>query len=366
MRRRMVLSGLAALPFASPRMAHAGPTRAFRMGATRWPPDLTLRAMGKVELFLRNQADMAAPMILGGVPWEAAADPAAYSAALMRELEWVAPPDHPKLLSLGALDTMRTALAPLYAVTDNRPLPEAWQGRSFDDPQVIAAYSGFCLRAAEIARPDWLAIGVEVNILLHARPDLWPAYTRLHRATYEAVKAQFPEMGVCFTIATQHFMGRTDGADPVTQNAGMAALMTHSDLAGFSIYPHLQDDAPDPIPDGFYDPLNAFAARSGRPAAISESGTSSQAIRWGMFGRIPGSPEWQAQATEALFRFADEGRHRFVVNFTSHDYGPLLERLPKKDRSFAGLWEHCGILDATGGDKPVTAVWRDWLARPLA
>jgi hypothetical protein len=50
-------------------------------------------------------------------------------------------------------------------------------------------------------RPDWLAIGVEVNLLLHFRPDHWPGYTRLHRIVYEMVKAEVPDMGVLFTIA---------------------------------------------------------------------------------------------------------------------------------------------------------------------
>jgi hypothetical protein len=362
----MVLSGLAALPFATADRAVAAPTRAFRMGTTRWPPDLSLRALGQVESFLRDRADMAAPMILGGVPWDAAAEGAGFSAALMRELAWAAPAGHPKLLSLGALDTMRVGMAPHYATADNQPLPERWQGRAFDDPQVIAAYTAYCLRAAEIARPDWLAIGVEVNILLHAAPDLWPVYVRLHRAVYEAVKDRFPDIGVCFTIAAQHFMGRTDGADADRQWAAMAELMAHSDLAAFSIYPHLQDDAPDPVPDGFYDSLNEFAARAGRPAAISECGVSSETIRYSLFIRIPGSPERQAQAMDALFRFADDGDHRFVVNFTSHDYSPLIAAVPAEHHPLLSLWEHCGILDARGGAKAVTAVWDDWLARPPA
>ena len=120
------------------------------MGATRWPPDLTLRALGQVERFLRDDADMAAPMVLGGVPWVDAAAEATFSNALQAELTWRCPGDHPRCLSLGALDTMRRGLAALYAVTDNLPLPPEWAGRAFDDPQVIRAYTAFCLRAAEI------------------------------------------------------------------------------------------------------------------------------------------------------------------------------------------------------------------------
>lgn len=364
MQRRAVMAGLAALPFARATAA-ALPTRSFRLGATRWPPDLSLRALGQVQNFLTRMADMSAPMILGGVPWDAAADDTPFSARLQGELAWQAPKGHRVLLSLGALDTMRRGLAPLYSMQDNQPLSDRWAGRPFDDPLVIRAYNAYCLRAAHQMRPDWLAIGVEVNLLLHFRPDLWPGYTRLHRAVYETVKAEFPDMGVLFTIAAQHFMGMADGADAAVQSREMAALMTHSDMAAFSIYPHLSPDVPDPIPPGFYDPLNAFAARVNRPAAISESGCSSAPVNLGWFTTLPGSPERQAQAFEALIAMADEGNHRFVINFASHDFTPLLAHVPQAMREFVGLWEHTGILDQTGADKAVTPHWRAALERPL-
>jgi hypothetical protein len=63
----------------------------YRMGATRWPPDLTLAAMAKVERFLREDCDLSAPMILGGVPWVAADRGEDYSAALMGELGGACP-----------------------------------------------------------------------------------------------------------------------------------------------------------------------------------------------------------------------------------------------------------------------------------
>ncbi len=259
------------------------------MGTTRWPPDLSLRAFGQVEIFLRDQADMAAPMVLGGVPWQAALDETPFSNALMAELTWTAPQGHPVLLSLGALDTLRRGMAPLYAVKDNQPLPADWAARDFDNPLVIRAYSAFCLRAIDAMRPDWLAIGVEVNLLHHFAPDRWPAYLRLHRAAVEAVKTRHPDLPILTTIAAQHFMGMADGTDPAVRRRPWRIWPTIPDMFGFSIYPHLSGDVPDPIPPGFYDPLLEFAARHGKPSAITESGTASAPIPWG-WTSIPAAP----------------------------------------------------------------------------
>ena len=363
MQRRQVLAGLAALPYAAARPAFAS-TRRFRMGSTRWPPDLTLRAFGRVQRFLTEDADMAAPMVLGGVPWQAALDEAPFSNALMAELTWQAPAGHPALLSLGALDTMRRGMAPLYAVKDNQPLPPDWAARGFDDPQVMRAYASFCLRAIDVMRPKWLAIGVEVNLLNHFSPDLWPAYLRLHRATYEAVKARHPDLPLLTTIAAQHFMGMADETDTTRQAQAMAELADHTDMFGFSIYPHLSFDVPDPIPPGFYDPLLEFSARMAKPSAITESGTASTPVSWG-WTTFDGSPERQVQATEALFQTAADGDMAFVVNWASHDYPAFLEKIPEDARDLAGLWVSTGILDGDGRDKAVTRLWRDRLAQPL-
>ena len=51
----------------APEPAGRGP-RPFRLGVTRWPPDLTLDAVAQTEAFIRTNCDMAAPMFIDGVP----------------------------------------------------------------------------------------------------------------------------------------------------------------------------------------------------------------------------------------------------------------------------------------------------------
>ena len=224
-------------------LAGCGPvTRNFHLGTTRWPPAATLNGLALVEAFLRDNCDMAAPMVLGGVPWVAALAGDEFSPTLMQELKWQAASGHPVCLSLGALDTLRQGLAPLYADTDNQPLPPDFADLTFDDPKVIAAYSAFCLRSAQIMQPDWLFIGVEVNLLLNQRPDLWPAYLRLQQACVTHLRQHLPAQKIGFSIAALHYLGLSDGEDTDVQQRAMLALAASVDIVGWSIYPHTSWD----------------------------------------------------------------------------------------------------------------------------
>lgn len=319
--------------------------------------------MGKVERFLRAHCDMAAPMILGGVPWRAAADGSDYSGALLSELNWTAPSGYPVCLSLGPLNTMRDGLAPLYGETDNQPLPEDLQRATFDDLGVIDAYAAFCLNAARIMKPDWLMIGTEVNILLHSRPDLWPAYRRLHDETVRRIRSALPGQKIGFTIAALHYLGLVDGADAALQAAGMQALAAGADIVGWSVYPHASWEVSLPLAPDFFDFITDFGRRTGTSVCVSESGMTDRRV-W--IGLVPlwGSPEAQRQVVSTLLDAAQAGGWEFVVNWTSHDYPALLERFPPETYELGQIWVHTGLAEAEGQAKPALAVWDAALARP--
>ena len=364
-RRKFGLLGAGALALAGSALrAGSGPAaRPYRMGTTRWPPAATLDALALVEGFLRHQCDMAAPLVLGGVPWRAALAGHDFSPALMRELTWQSAPGHPVCLSLGALDTLRQGLAPLYADKDNQPLPPDFAGLAFDDPNVITAYSAYCLRAAKLMRPDWLMIGVEVNLLLHHRPDLWPAYLRLHQACVAHLREQLPGQKIGFSIAALHYLGLADRADAAIQQREMRAMAASVDIVGWSVYPHTSWDVHLPLDPQFFDFITEFGQTTSKPVAITESGMTSQRV-W--IGVIPlsGSPEAQAQVMTAMLAAAQSGGWSFVVNWTSHDYPALLEIFPPETRELGEIWVWTGLRGPTGQDKPVMAVWQAALSIP--
>ena len=266
--RRTLIGALAgALAFpAAARAAPAGRGRASRMGVTRWPPDLTLEAVAAVDRFIAAECDMAAPMLLGGVPWTEAANESPFSANLKAELAWRPPAGHKLLLSLGPLDMTRRSVAPYWGERDNQPIPAPFAGRAFDDAQVKTAFARFAVRACEAMRPDWLAIGIETNALITNAPGAWPAYKALHRHAYERVKARFPHTNVCFTIEALHYLGHHTGADRAAQRREVLELMSHCDLVAFSIYPHMSWAVKRPLPDGFFDFAHELAeAAGGKP-----------------------------------------------------------------------------------------------------
>ena len=59
------------------------------------------------------------------------------------------------------------------------PFPKELVGKSYDDPVVMKAYLGYCRRMVEFFKPDYLAIGIEVNEIYQAGPDKWRAYAAL-------------------------------------------------------------------------------------------------------------------------------------------------------------------------------------------
>ncbi len=360
--RRAVLAGLGA-SIAAPAFAQPASTRPFRMGVTLWPPDLTNEAIAMLVRFIAEECDMAAPMILGGVPWPQSLAGEPYSARLNGDLAYRPPAGHKLLFSIGALNAVRTGMAPHWAETDNQPIPAPFAGLAFDDARVVRAYTNFALRAYEASRPDWFIIGIEPNILLASTPAAWPAYKTLHRRTYEAVKERYPQARVCFSISALHLLGLSTGVDAAQQRREMLDLMRWSDMAVFSIYPHTSWDVPRPLPADFFDFVRDFAeAAGGKPIGVSESGYTSRNV---MVGLIPlfGSPAGQARYMELLLAAAERDRYAFVVNFTPYDYERLTRRLSGDIRTLAWIWTYCGLMRSNGRAKPAMEVWRRYLAR---
>lgn len=359
--RRDFLSGAAALA-ASTASAATGSPRRFRMGTTRWPPDLTLAALGMVERFIRDECDMAAPMVLGGVPWVAAEAGQDFSPRLMSELTWRPPQGHGLCLSLGPLNTMRDGLAPLYGETDNLPLPPDWADLPFDHPRVVDAYAAFCARAAMTMKPDWLVTGVEVNILLHKRPEAFPALVTLLEEAARQVRQAAPNTRVGLSVTLTHLFGLSDGADAGTQRDTMIRALEHADFAGLSVYPHTSWDIPQPVPEGWYDRITEFSRSAGKPVAVTESGMTSESFMAG-FIPIRGSDERQEAHLQSLLSSAERGDWLFVVNWTSHDYPDLMKHIPRDIRWLAKVWTYTGLRTGDGQDKPVMDVWRAAMGR---
>lgn len=86
-----------------------------------------------------------------------------------------------------------------------RATPKPWDSFALDSTEVKDEQLDFVLRAVETMRPDFLAIGMENNILLSNDPAKCKQLELLHAATCDAVKARHPRLRVCFTTEVTHY-----------------------------------------------------------------------------------------------------------------------------------------------------------------
>jgi hypothetical protein len=206
------------------------PTRPFHLGFTRWPADLTAEGVQQAQDFAHAHGDIVSVMFIGGIPWPEALDGQPFSRDVQANLAYRPPAGTKLFLSISPLDRDRKNLAPYWGEKDNQPLPGPWGGRALNSPEVRQAYLNFVTRAVDAMQPDYLAIGIESNVLLSHSREKWNQLKELHRATYGAVKARRPSLPVCFTTEVLHYKKLASDARSSDQENEVADLMRHSDL----------------------------------------------------------------------------------------------------------------------------------------
>jgi hypothetical protein len=297
-------------------------------------------------------------MFIGGIPWPEALAGKPFSKEVQGSLDYRPPGGRKLFLSLSPLNKDRSDIAPYWGEKDNLPLPKAWEGRALNSAEVKTAFLNFTLRAVKAMRPDYLAIGIESNVLLSKSPAKWRQLKELHRETYSAVKAQYPALPVFFTTEVLHYRKLASEAKDKDQEGEVADLMRHSDLFAMSLYPHMSYSVPRPIPADLFD----FARRFEKPLAVAESGMTSRDVELKAFKlTLRGSEEDQRQFTELLLRSAARDRYEFVINFATTDFEKLCAKLPPPVDDLARIWAYTGMQTSDEQPKPALHTWDAWL-----
>jgi Glycosyl hydrolase family 53 len=334
------------------------PTRAFFMGFTLWPADLTDEGFRTAQEFAHAHGDILSVMFIGGIPWPEALDGKPFSKDVQDNLNYRPPAGKKLFLSVSPLDKDRRALAPYWGDKENLPLPKPWEKEPLNSPRVKKAYLNFLLRTIKAMRPDYLAIGVEANVLLTREPAKWRQFKDLYRDTYTAVKKAHPTLPVFFTTEVLQYKRLTNESRGTDQEREVADLMKRSDLFAMSIYPHMSAELPRPIPGNFFD----FANRFKKPIAVSESGMTSRSVTMRSYGlTLSGSDADQQQFTELLLRTAARDKYEFVINFATTDSERLVTRLRPPQDDLARLWAFTGMQTSDQRPKPAQALWDAYL-----
>ncbi|MEW6238842.1 MAG: glycosyl hydrolase 53 family protein [Candidatus Omnitrophota bacterium] len=333
--------------------------RPFYMGFTPFPYDISQEAVDDAYRFVRENGDIIAHHLDSGVPWTESLDGAPYSFDLERNWDRrvQASAGRKIFVSVTPMNGDRKGMALYWGEKENMPLPETFQNKPFDDPLVKKAYLNYCRRAIKRLKPDYLAIGIEVNELFHNAPAQWAPFLDLYRSTYTELKKENPALPI-FATFTLHNLRNEGWSDVKAQQEEIKAFLQYCDVVGISYYPFMIGNLDHANAD--LDWLRSF---TDKPIAIGETGYPGETIHLKTFHlEIPGSPDSQAKYYQTLFQTAQRDRYLFIVSFLSRDYDALWDKIKASSPEAFVVWKDCGLLDEKGTARPVLSIWRRYFS----
>jgi len=251
------------------------------------------------------------------------------------------------------------------------PLPEPWQGRTFDDPMVIEAFLNHARYMIGQFQPDYFAYGIEVTCANRGSDDrAFQQFINFAEQVYTILKAEYPDLPIFATICALS-LENDDLNDLLEANR---QVIQYSDLIGLSIYPYLfgeiglrgEANPADTLPA---DWLSRWAMLDpSKPFAITETAYIAQDLKMDTFGiEITGSEQHQAAYVQRLLNEAARLNAEFVIWFIMRDYDQFvttIESFGIPSEAFL-IWRDTGLINEAGQGRPAFEIWQDWLALPL-
>ena len=283
------------------------------------------------------------------------------------------PATHKKYVAVTPINLARDELAPWRDTANELPLPAPFDTHSangdFNAPDVKTAYLNYCLRVIEYLDPDYLAIGIEVNLLRrNTDAATWAKYLELHEHVYTNLKAQHPDLPIFVSVVPVEML---DGyVDPPaefsgdlagyrsTQLAALDELLMHSDYYAVSLYPFLTAYFARDFPADMFDQIFALSTK---PAVIAETGMIAEDMT--VFSILfEGNQGKQDSYMQSMLAAADANGLIFVNWFVLQDYDLLCD-------FFGGcvgtdrIWRDAGVYDGSGNTRPSHDTWKSWLEK---
>jgi hypothetical protein len=337
--------------------------RPFYMGLTPFPYDITPEAAIDTFENIAKLGDMIAHHIEGGVPWTEALEDKPFSAHVQEN--WKARKEHtPKnfkvYLALNCLNMTRDAMAGYHGEKEDMPVPDAFKGKQLDDPMVKKAYLNYCRRAVKFFKPDYLAIGIEVNELIHNTPPMWPGFVDLYKYVYGEIKKDNPNLPI-FASITLHSLLKDEWKDLEVERTKIKEFLPFNDIAGISFYSFIKTIGPVDRPKDAFDWIRSFVGD--KRIAITETTFPAESTHLEKENAdLPGSPESQKAYYETLLDAAMRDNYLFVTLFLYRDYDQLWERMKDVFPGWAIAWRDSGLADGEGKPRPAMEVWKRYLA----
>ncbi len=350
-----------------PTVVETQETRSFTMGFTAFPYDLTVAAQLDTYEEVAANGDIFLNHLDHGVPWDEALNDTPFPSEVQNTLNATKTglrPGTKILLTATPAQQNRKELAGYWNNEgSHQDLPDFWEGKSFDDQDVIAAYEKYCKRIIDEVQPDYFAYGIETNATFKKEEVAFTQFLTLAQATYTSLKTAYPDLPIFLTLQDRSF----ENSHPELLETSQM-LLQYSDLIAMSTYPfleytNLQRDADPQLFANTW--LNDFRnLDSAKPFAISETGFCAEDLIIENLGvEVKGTEEWQEQYLTKLFEACNELDAAFLIWFVYRDYDGLYEKT-QNSPDILKVWRDNGLLDGEGNPRPAFQEWQKWKALP--
>ncbi len=340
-------------------------TRAFTMGFTAFPYDLTVAAQLETYEEVAANGDIFLNHLDHGVPWGEALNDTPFPSEVQNTLNATKTglrPGTKILLTATPAGQNRKELAGYWNNEgSHQDLPAFWEGKSFDNVDVITAYEKYCKRIIDVVQPDYFAYGIETNASFQKDETAFTQFLVLAQSIYVSLKAAYPNLPIFLTLQDRSF---ENSHEALLETSKM--LVQHSDYIAMSSYPFLDynDLQRDADPQLFATTwLNDFRNLDvTKPFAISETGFCAEDLVIDNLGvNVKASEAWQKQYLEKLFEAGNMLDAEFLIWFVYRDYDGLYEKTPNPP-DILKVWRDNGLLDGEGNPRLAFQEWQRWMA----
>ncbi len=326
-----------------------GESRALRIGFSTLPPEQSREAYIGAFATAAQYGDLV--LIQRTPPWEDFLPGAQPSEALKEttRLETRLLDQYGNLQRFFAIDptdgvVQRRRIANLPASID----PQV----GFEDPDLREAFLAYMAYVVRNYDPDYLALGVEINMLAQRSPKQYEAFLSLYKEAYRRAKALSPDIRVFPTFQLEDLQGTLDQVH-APQWELLDAFRGVMDVLAISTYPYVAGlrSARD-LPRDYYAQLKTHFAGE---VIIAETAHPSAPVEG---ESIVGSEEDQEAYLANLLAEAEANGITAVI------------WLAALDPAFAGtgpasVFRDTGLRKSDGGNKLAWTAWEEWARRPL-
>jgi len=335
-------------------------SRSYYMGFSTWAAGTSIEDLEKTNNLINKKADIVSYHFDNGIPWVEAYNHENYSDNLLNNWAYKNAniKDNQKVfVSITPISFSRDQLAAYWGENEGMELPSEWKDLEFNDEKVKTAFLNYAKDVIENLNPDYLALGIEVNLLSEKDPEKWEKYKELYKETYDALKSEYPNLKIFATVGYETLSDKTNEKYEYEKKEIEDLCSMHCDLIGISVYPYFpsywKDGQRVEVPETFFDNLLEF----NKPLAISETGFASKNfVSGGTTFEL--TEKDQVQYFEVLLDKANEYDFEFIINWANVDFDGMLEVIPEgPTRDLATVWAYSGLQNYDGTDKEVVELW---------